>query len=69
MANIQPQAPHTIGNAITEAEAAMRERLAVLEAAALKDEKTAVAWLKSNWSHIVTWVGTSATLLKLFGKI
>lgn len=69
MANIQPAAPHTIGAAITEAEAAIRERLAVLEAAAVKDEQTALAWIKSNWLHIVNAGGIVATVLKVFGKL
>jgi len=67
--NILPTPPHTIGNAITEAEAAIRERLAVLEAAAVKDEQTAVAWVKSNWLHIANGGGIAVTILKLFGKL
>jgi len=69
MANIMPQAPHTIGNAITEAEAAIRERLAALEAVAVKDEATVKSWLAANWSHLVTWLGVAATGLKVFGKL
>ncbi len=69
MANIQPAAPHTNGNAITEAEAAIRERIAVLEAAAVKDEQIAVSWLKANWLHIANAGGIAVTIAKLFGKL
>ena len=69
VSNIQPAPPHTIGNAITEAEAAMRERLAVLEAAAVKDEQSVIGWVKSNWLHIANAGGIAAAVLKLFGKL
>jgi len=69
MANIMPQAPHTIGNAITEAEAAIRERLALLEAGAKTEEATLVAWVKKNWLHLANAGGIAAAVLKLFGKL
>ena len=69
MANIVPAAPHTIGNAITEAEAAIRERLAVIEASAKTDEAKVVTWFKSWGAHLISGGTGLATLLKLFGKL
>jgi hypothetical protein len=69
MANIQPSTPHTIGNAITEAEAAIRERLAVLEIAAKTEESNLVSWVKANWPHVVTWLSSGTMLFKLFNVL
>jgi hypothetical protein len=62
MTTIQPTA-HTIGNALTEAEAAIRERLAVLEASAKTDEGKIVTWVKTNWAHFVTWAALAAPIV------
>jgi hypothetical protein len=69
MTNIQPTTAHTIGNAISEGEAAIRERLAVLESDVKTDVSTVETWVKANWPHFVTWVSTAWALLKVYGKL
>ena len=70
MTTIQPVTPpsHT-ATAISEAEAAIRERLSALEAVVVTKEHSFVAWVKTNWLHLANGAGIVATVLKLFGKL
>ena len=62
-------APSHAASAVTEAEAAIRERLAIIEAGIKTEEATLVNWVKKNWLHVANGAGIAATILKLFGKI
>ena len=62
--NIQPVVPPShASNAVTEAEAAIRERLAVLESSIKTDEQKIVAWVGKQWPHFVTWLAVAAPYL------
>lgn len=61
MTSIFPTVPPThASNAISEAEAAIRERLAALETAAKADELKVKTWLAKQWPHFVTWAAVAA---------
>jgi hypothetical protein len=70
MTTITPVTPPSHAQtAVTEAEAAIRERLAALEATAKTDVSDISTWFKTNWPHFVTWASSGLVVLKVFGKL
>ena len=59
--NIQPVTPPShVSVMVSEAEAAIRERVTALETAARADELKVKSWIAKQWPHFVTWAAVAA---------
>jgi hypothetical protein len=69
MTTINPVPAKTVGQSVDAELAAIRQWMATQEANAKVDVGKVEAWFKSNWAHLVTWLGTGLTVAKVFGKL
>ena len=59
----------TIGQAIDLEVAALKTKVAALEAAAIAKEHSLVTWFAKNWVHVSNGLGIAGIALKVFGKL
>lgn len=51
--------PLTIGQTVDADIAALKAKVAAIESAGKTDWAKAVAWVKTQWPHFVTWAGVA----------